>query len=37
VRADDTTKYHIIEDVVNTAQAQGIAKVGFVATKERPR
>ena len=37
IRADDTTKYHIIEDVVNTAQAQGIAKVGFVATKERPR
>jgi biopolymer transport protein ExbD len=37
VRADDTTKYRIIEDVVNTAQAQGIAKVGFVATKERPR
>ena len=37
IRADDTTKYHIIEDVVQTAQMQGIAKVGFVATKERPR
>ena len=37
IRADDTTKYHIIEDVVQTAQLQGIAKVGFVATKERPR
>ena len=35
IRGDETTKYHIISDVVNTAQLQGIAKVGFVATKER--
>ena len=35
IRGDATTKYRIISDVVNTAQLQGIAKVGFVATKER--
>ena len=37
IRGDETTKYRVISDVVNTAQAQGIRKVGFVATKERPR
>ena len=36
VRGDKTTKYRIVSDVVNVAQQQGIAKVGFVATKERP-
>jgi biopolymer transport protein ExbD len=35
IRGDETTKYRIISDVVNTAQLQGIAKVGFVATKEK--
>jgi len=35
IRGDATTKYRIISDVVNTAQLQGIAKVGFVATKDR--
>ena len=37
IRGDETTKYRTIAEVVNTAQAQGIRKVGFVATKERPR
>jgi len=36
VRGDKTTKYRVVSDVVNIAQQQGIAKVGFVATKERP-
>ena len=36
VRGDKTTKYRIVSDVVNIAQQQGIAKVGFIATKERP-
>ena len=35
IRGDATTKYRVVSDVVNTAQLQGIAKVGFVATKER--
>ena len=35
IRGDATTKYRIVAEVVNTAQLQGIAKVGFVATKER--
>ena len=37
IRGDETTKYRTISEVVNVAQAQGIRKVGFVATKERPR
>jgi biopolymer transport protein ExbD len=37
IRGDDTTKYRTIAEVVNTAQRQGIRKVGFVATKVRPR
>ena len=37
IRGDETTKYRTIAEVVNTAQAQGIRKVGFVATKVRPR
>ncbi len=35
IRGDKTTKYRFINDVVNVAQAQGMRKVGFVATKER--
>ena len=35
VRGDKTTKYRVVKDVVNIAQAQGIRKVGFVATRER--
>jgi biopolymer transport protein ExbD len=35
IRGDATTKYRIVADVVNTAQLQGIAKVGFVAIKDR--
>jgi biopolymer transport protein ExbD len=35
VRGDKTTKYRIVNDVVKTAQAQGMRKVGFVATKEK--
>ena len=35
VRGDKTTKYRIVNDVVKTAQAQGMRKVGFVATKEQ--
>ena len=37
IRGDQTTKYRAIKDVVNTAQSQGIRKVGFVATKEQNR
>jgi biopolymer transport protein ExbD len=35
VRGDKTTKYRIVNEVVRTAQAQGMRKVGFVAVKER--
>jgi len=35
VRADTTTKYRIVQEVVQTAQAQGMRKVGFVSIKER--
>ena len=35
IRADNTTKYRIIAEVVKTAKNVGIAKVGFVATPER--
>ena len=34
IRADNTTRYKVVQDVVKTAQRVGIAKVGFVATKE---
>ncbi len=37
VRGDQTTKYRAISEVVNIAQAQGMRKVGFVATKEKNR
>ena len=32
IRADRTTPYRIISEVVKVAQAQGIAKVGFITT-----
>ena len=35
LRGDKTTKYRTINQVVNIAQAQGMRKVGFVATKEQ--
>jgi biopolymer transport protein ExbD len=35
VRGDKTTKYRIVNEVVEIAQAQGMRKVGFVAIKER--
>jgi biopolymer transport protein ExbD len=36
LRADATTKYGLIREVVDIAQAQGMRKVGYVATRERP-
>ena len=36
LRGDKATKYRSIREVVDMAQAQGIRKVGYVATKERP-
>lgn len=35
IRGDKTTQYRYIDDVVDLAQAQGLRKVGFVATRER--
>ncbi len=35
IRADKTTKYKVVSDVVKTAKSVGIAKVGFVATPDR--
>ncbi|MDH5822614.1 biopolymer transporter ExbD [Luteimonas sp. RD2P54] len=35
VRGDATTKYRIVNEVVTIAQAQGMRKVGFVATREQ--
>lgn len=35
IRADNTTRYRVVQEVVKTAQRVGIVKVGFVATKER--
>ena len=35
IRGDKVTKYRHVSDVVNIAQAQGMRKVGFVATRER--
>jgi biopolymer transport protein ExbD len=35
IRGDKTTLYRYVNDVVNIAQAQGMRKVGFVATRER--
>ena len=36
VRGDRTTKYRVVQEVVQVAQNQGMRKVGFVAEKERP-
>ena len=36
LRGDKLTKYRSIREVVDMAQAQGIRKVGYVATRERP-
>ena len=35
IRADKTTKYRLVAEVVKTAKSVGIAKVGFVATPDR--
>ena len=35
VRGDKTTKYRIVNEVVQTAQAQGMRKVGFMTVRER--
>ena len=36
VRADDVTKYGIINDAVQTVRKAGVRKVGFVSGPERP-
>ena len=36
VRGDRTTKYRVVQEIVQVAQNQGMRKVGFVAEKERP-
>ena len=35
VRGDKTTKYKLVQEVVQIAQDQGMRKVGFVAIKDR--
>jgi|SRR5687768_4486876 biopolymer transport protein ExbD len=35
IRADDTTKYAVIAEVVKKARLSGIRKIGFVSTPER--
>ncbi|WP_111264909.1 ExbD/TolR family protein [Marilutibacter maris] len=35
VRGDKTTKYRIVNEVVKTAQSQGMRKVGFVTIADR--
>jgi len=35
VRGDKTTKYRVVSEVVRIAQAQGMRKVGFIASPER--
>lgn len=35
IRADRTTRYRVVQEVVKTAKNVGIAKVGFVATPDR--
>ena len=35
VRGDATAKYRLVREVIDTAQAQGIRKVGFIAERER--
>jgi biopolymer transport protein ExbD len=36
VRGDRTTKYRVVQEIVQVAQNLGMRKVGFVAEKERP-
>jgi biopolymer transport protein ExbD len=36
LRGDETTKYGTIREVVDIAQRNGMRKVGYVATRERP-
>ena len=36
IRGDSTTKYGTIREVVDAAQRNGMRKVGYVATRERP-
>ena len=35
IRGDRTTKYRVVQEVVQIAQGQGMRKVGFVSLKER--
>lgn len=35
VRGDKTTKYRVVSEVIKTAQAQGMRKVGFMTLRER--
>ena len=35
IRADSTTRYRLVSEVVKTAKDVGIAKVGFVTTPDR--
>lgn len=35
IRADRTTKYRVVQNVLKTAKEVGIVKIGFVATPER--
>lgn len=35
IRGDATTKYRVVQEVVQIAQSQGMRKVGFVSLKER--
>lgn len=37
IRADSTTPYRLVGEVVKIAQAQGMAKVGFVTTPPKRR
>lgn len=37
IRADSTTPYRVVGEVVKIAQAQGMAKVGFVTTPPKRR
>ena len=32
IRGDKTTAYHLVSDIMKIAQAQGMAKVGFITT-----
>jgi biopolymer transport protein ExbD len=37
IRADKTTQYRMVNEVVKIAQAQGMAKVGFVTTPPKKK